>query len=92
MVPQLYEKAGIMSLNIKNREVHRLAQELAARTGESMATAVTRAVQERLARISAPSLAERLLAIGKSCAQHLPEPYRSADHADLLYDERGLPK
>ncbi len=81
-----------MSLNIKNREVHRLAQELAARTGESMATAVTRAVQERLARISAPSLAERLLAIGKSCAQHLPEPYRSADHADLLYDERGLPK
>ena len=33
-----------MSLNIKNPEAHRLAQELAARTGESMATAVTRAL------------------------------------------------
>uniref|UniRef100_E6Q4Z1 Transcription factor n=1 Tax=mine drainage metagenome TaxID=410659 RepID=E6Q4Z1_9ZZZZ len=81
-----------MSLNIKNPETHRLAQELAARTGESMATAVTRAVQERLERISARPLAERLLAIGKSCAEHLREPYRSADHAELLYDERGLPQ
>lgn len=61
-------------------------------TGESMATAVTRAVQERLERLSARPLTERLLAIGKSCAQHLSEPYRSADHAELLYDDRGLPK
>ena len=81
-----------MSLNIKNREAHRLAQELAARTGESMATAVTRAVQERLERLSARPLTERLLAIGKSCAQHLSEPYQSADHAELLYDDHGLPK
>uniref|UniRef100_E6Q6S5 Transcription factor n=1 Tax=mine drainage metagenome TaxID=410659 RepID=E6Q6S5_9ZZZZ len=81
-----------MSLNIKNPEAHRLAQELAARTGESMATAVTRAVQERLERLSVRPLTERLLAIGKSCAEHLREPYRSLDHADLLYDERGLPQ
>ena len=37
-------------------------------------------------------LAERLLAIGQDCAAHLSEPYRSIDHADLLYDERGLPR
>ena len=38
----------------------------------------------------AGSLAERLLAIGRDCAAHLREPYRSADHGELLYDERGL--
>ncbi len=37
------------------------------------------------------SLAERLLAIGKDCAPYLKEPFRSAEHGDLLYDERGLP-
>ncbi len=36
-------------------------------------------------------LAQRLLAIGRDCAQYLQEPFRSADHGDLLYDERGLP-
>jgi prevent-host-death family protein len=36
-------------------------------------------------------LAQRLLAIGQDCAAHLREPYRSIDHAELLYDERGLP-
>ena len=37
-------------------------------------------------------LAQRLLAIGKDCAAHLKEPFRSVEHGDLLYDERGLPK
>lgn len=36
-------------------------------------------------------LADRLLAVGKDCAARLREPYRSADHDDLLYDARGLP-
>jgi len=30
--------------------------------------------------------------IGRDCASRLKEPLRSADHADLLYDERGLPR
>ena len=84
-----------MGLNIKNRETHRLAEELAKLTGESMTTAVTIAVRERLNRLRqehSPSLAGRLLAIGKDCAAHLKEPFRSADHADLLYDEHGLPQ
>jgi antitoxin VapB len=84
-----------MGLNIKNQETHRLAMELAKLTGESLTAAVTQAVQERLDRIrreEGSSLADRLLAIGKDCAAHLKEPFRSADHADLLYDERGLPR
>ena len=84
-----------MSLNVKNKEAHRLAEELAKLTGESMTTAVTVALRERLNRIRQEwrgGLAERLLAIGRDCAAHLKEPFRSADHGDLLYDERGLPR
>ncbi|MDQ3328742.1 MAG: type II toxin-antitoxin system VapB family antitoxin [Chloroflexota bacterium] len=84
-----------MSLNIKNEEAYRLARELAERTGESMTAAVTVAVRERLNRISDQhdiDLVDRLLAIGKDCAAHLKEPYRSSDHGALLYDELGLPR
>ena len=84
-----------MSLNIKSEETHRLVRELARLTGESMTAAVTAAVRERLYRVrrlEAVGLADRLLAIGKDCAPRLKEPFRSADHGDLLYDERGLPR
>lgn len=84
-----------MSMNIKNEETHRLARELAALTGESMTAAVAEAVRERLERVRRErgrSLADELVAIGKDCAAHLREPYRFADHGDLLYDERGLPR
>jgi antitoxin VapB len=85
-----------MSLNIKNDETYRLTQELSRLTGESLTTAVTVAVRERLDRLQSqaetPDLAERLLAIGKKCASHLPEPWRSIDHGELLYGEDGLPR
>lgn len=84
-----------MSLNIKNEKTHRLARELARLTGESMTAAVDKAVRERLQRLrntKNDGLAERLLKIGRECAAHLKEPYRSIDHGDLLYDEKGLPK
>lgn len=84
-----------MSLNIKNDETHRLAQELASLTGESLTAAVTEAVRERLARLKRDRhgrLAERLLEIGRDCAAHLKEPYRSVDHGDLLYGKDGLPR
>src|SRR5712675_1576637 len=83
-----------MSLNIKNPETHRLAEELAKRTGESMTAAITIAVRERLDRVrreQEASLADRLVEIGKDCAKRLKEPYRLADHDKLLYDDRGLP-
>jgi len=84
-----------MSLNIKNPRTHQLAQELADLTGETLTGAVTEAVRERLERLrhgNAALLVDRLLAIGRDCATRLPEPYRSADHADLLYAEDGLPR
>lgn len=83
-----------MSLNIKNPETHRLAKELAALTGESMTAAITEALRERLKRVERErgGLAERLLALAKEYAADLPEPYRSMDHGDFLYDERGLPR
>ena len=40
-----------MGLNIKNEEANRLIHELAGSTGESLTTAVTIAVRERLERI-----------------------------------------
>jgi antitoxin VapB len=64
-------------------------------TGESMTVAVTKAIGERLERVQADyhgGLSDRLLAIGRECAPRLKEPFRSAEHGDLLYDERGLPE
>ncbi|MGA7229512.1 MAG: type II toxin-antitoxin system VapB family antitoxin [Xanthobacteraceae bacterium] len=84
-----------MGLNIKNDETYRLVEELAKLTGETLTGAVTQAVRERLDRLHrerGDALADRLLRIGKDCAAHLKEPFRSADHGDLLYDERGLPR
>jgi antitoxin VapB len=68
---------------------------LARLTGESMTAAVDKAVRERLEKVRKTKKdgpAERLLKIGRECAAHLKEPYRSIDHGDLLYDEKGLPK
>jgi antitoxin VapB len=95
VAPEYGRKVDEMGLNIKNDEVHRLAEELAKLTGESMTRAVMVAVRERLDRVrreKSLSLADRLLAIGRDCASHLKEPFRSADHADLFYDELGLPR
>lgn len=84
-----------MSLNIKSDEAHKLARQLAKLTGESMTDAVTKAVRERLARLRQerePELADRLVRIGKECAARMREPFRSVDHGELLYDEKGLPR
>lgn len=83
------------ALNIKNEETYRLADELARRTGETLTEAVTTAVRERLDRVnqseSEPRI-ERLRRIAEDCARRWKEPYKSIDHGDLLYDEKGLPK
>lgn len=82
-----------MSLNIKNEEAHALAVQLARITGESLTGAVTQALRERLERLQQPdTLADELLAIGRDCALHLKEPYRTTPHGELLYDDKGLPK
>ena len=84
-----------MALNIKNEETQKLAHELSKLTGESLTAAITEAVRERLDRVRSQrgrGLADRMLKIGKDCAAHLHEPYRSVDHGELLYDEKGMPR
>jgi antitoxin VapB len=84
-----------MALNIKNERTQKLARELARLTGESMTAAITEAVRERLDRVrgeAGDGLADRLVRIGKDCAAHLREPFRSVDHGELLYNEKGLPR
>ena len=84
-----------MAMNIKNREAYRLTKQLAKLTGESLTTAVTEAVRERFDRIRRErgvDLADRLLVIGRDCAAHLKEPFRTIDHDTMLYDEQGLPR
>lgn len=84
-----------MALNIKSAETHKLVQELATLTGQSMTAAVTEAVRDRLERVkreNGQSLSDRLMEIGRDCASRLKEPYKSIDHGELLYDEDGLPR
>jgi antitoxin VapB len=85
-----------MGLNIKNEEAHRLAQQLAVLTGESLTAAVTEAIRERLERLrrerERDKLVKDILEISEGAAALWKEPYKSTDHGDLLYDERGLPK
>ena len=44
-----------MSLNIKNKDAHKLANQLAKLTGENMTEAVTNALRERLDRVRSAS-------------------------------------
>jgi antitoxin VapB len=82
-----------MSLNVKDPEAHRLAQAIARETGETMTRAVIEALRERydrLLRRRGKASIEELRAIAERAAAHVKRPY--VDHAELLYDEHGLPK
>ena len=82
-----------MTLNIKDPEAHRLAQAIAKETGESLTRVVTDALRERYNRLhkrDPEALAAEIRAIAHRAAAHLKRPY--VDHAELLYDEYGLPK
>jgi antitoxin VapB len=84
-----------MGMNIKNEETQRLARRLSDLTGETLTAAITEAVRERLERMQSAQgtgLANRLLRIGKDCAAHLEGPFKTAEHGDILYNERGLPR
>jgi antitoxin VapB len=54
------------------------------------------ALRERLERVQKKKRDEglhaRLMWIAEDAAKRMREPYKSIDHADLLYDELGLPK
>lgn len=83
-----------MSINIKDPEAHKLAQELSEETGETMTGAVKQAIRERLDRVRRKRekrlTVEEMLEIGRRIRKHIKGPV--PDHAELLYDEKGLPK
>lgn len=85
-----------MRLHIENHEARQLAQQIADLTGETLTVAVITALRERLTRLQAAHQSaagvEALLEIGRRCAANLRGPATSLDHAELLYDENGLPK
>jgi antitoxin VapB len=84
-----------MSLNIKNPRAHRLAQEVAALTGESLAQAVTTALEERKARLEKDARFERAWAIAAGMAKRMnaqPDGAKFLEAEDLYDDETGLPK
>jgi antitoxin VapB len=82
-----------MALNIKNDETQRLGRELAKLTGESITTAVTVAIRERLdrmraARESGEQRAARIVDLGRQIASAVSASSMSIDD---LYDDHGLP-
>jgi antitoxin VapB len=83
-----------MQLNIKSDDAYALASELAALTGESLTTAVTEAIRQRLDRERASRAKEdkvkRMLALATEMRAHIREP-ASSDHS-WLYGEDGLPE
>jgi antitoxin VapB len=83
-----------MNLNIKTDEAHKLATELADLTGESLTSAVTLALRERLTRERRrrrrpDRIAEQLMKIGSRYAA-LADTGPSPDEI-LGYVEHGLP-
>lgn len=86
-----------MSLNIKNPETNRLARELARRTGESVTTAITVALKERLERKERAQQPESrmdwLKRITAETAEIMNDGRTSTQLLDELYDpETGFPK
>jgi antitoxin VapB len=85
-------------MNIKNPQAHRLAQELAALTGETLTEAVTAALRERLDRLIPAQNRDRqaryeaVMEIVRQSADAAARIPSSTEIGDLLYDERGLPK
>lgn len=84
-----------MPLSIKHPEAERLARALAARTGETITQAITKALEERLLREEGrrrgKRLCDELLEIGRRCAALPDLDNRSADEI-IDYDEQGLPR
>jgi antitoxin VapB len=82
-----------MSLNVKDPEAHRLAQAIARETGETITHTVIEALREKWGRLQKREperLAADLRAIAGRASPYISRPYSS--HAELLYDEHGIPK
>lgn len=84
----------VMALNIKDNTADELARQLASATGESITTAVTVAVRERLERVQGAAPAalreQELMRIARQAAARPEHDRRSAEEI-LGYDAHGLP-
>ena len=83
-----------MALTIDDPEAEKLARELAARTGETVAEVVVKALRERLrlARTtSEDDLVARIMEISRR-ASALPRLTHETPDEIIGYDERGLPR
>ncbi|MFT4038515.1 MAG: type II toxin-antitoxin system VapB family antitoxin [Thermomicrobiales bacterium] len=97
-----------MALQIENAVIAQLIRETAARTGESDETVIETALLERLERLpeSSPEASparpidaaeaarrQRIYAAVRELQEAFRQhPEAVIDHAELLYDEDGLPK
>jgi antitoxin VapB len=83
-----------MSLNIKSPKAYKLAKDVAQLAGESMAQAVTTALEERKARLEKEDRFEKAWGIATRMAQRLNAPGgpKMIEIADLYDEETGLPK
>ena len=85
-----------MSLYIKNEEACRLAKNLSSLTDETMSSAVTVVLRKWLAceqhTKSAPQRLREMRTIAERCSKLLSPGPSSLEHADVLHDDRGLPK
>ena len=83
-----------MAISIKSMETERLAREIAAKTGESLTTAIQKALAERLDRLNNHRRKQALTAQIDDILRRVDEmptvDSRSEDEI-LGYDEHGLP-
>jgi len=80
-------------MNIASPRVEELAQRLARLTGEDVETAVARAVEERLSRVTVVPTAERRAAVQRFFDQVSRMPVKDARPIDDIigYGPDGLP-
>jgi antitoxin VapB len=83
-----------MGISIKNERTERLARELARATGESLTTAIGRALEERLERVETRRSPADRLALARAVLRRVDAlpvlDDRSADQI-LGYDADGVP-
>jgi hypothetical protein len=93
MVP-VHDRFGTMAFNIKNEATIQQAREIAAKTGESIASVFDTAVAERAQKLRAvdEELVARILRRTARIAARLSPEVMAIDHGEYLYDEMGLPR
>ncbi len=86
----------LQSLNLKNPRAYSLASEISRLTGESLTAAVITALEQRLAeerrKRGGSTTAEKILAFSERFAPGMRPGSRSADHAEDLYGDDGMPR